>query len=167
MKEDRAYDVRIDSPAIIELCLNCKRAHCYGECEEQRTLAREAGGNLYAAFGERHTLTEWAKRYDLSLGTLWTRVNRCGMTLEQALVAKKGGSRRGRRYTIDGETLTLKEWAQKLDVPYSRIVWRLRAGWSVEAAIKTARCGGAKEEETHGEDNDTAGNDEAPDYADR
>lgn len=34
--------------------------------------------------------------------------------------------------TLDGETLTLKQWARKLNVAYSMLLMRYRRGWTLE-----------------------------------
>lgn len=38
------------------------------------------------AFGEKRTLTEWARLYGIEPNTLGHRMNKCGMTLEAALL---------------------------------------------------------------------------------
>lgn len=37
--------------------------------------------------------------------------------------------------TYNGETHSKAEWARKLDIPYSRLQWRLLNGWSIEEAL--------------------------------
>ena len=44
-------------------------------------------------------------------------------------------SRNNRRIEFDGETHTLAEWARKLDIPYGRLLARLRRGWTVDRAF--------------------------------
>lgn len=44
-----------------------------------------------------------------------------------------------RRLTFAGETRTLQEWADRLNVPRGRIRSRLRAGWSVDRALTLGR----------------------------
>lgn len=38
--------------------------------------------------------------------------------------------------SINGETLSLKEWAHKLRMPYSTLCYRLRQGWSIEEILE-------------------------------
>ena len=40
-------------------------------------------------------------------------------------------------YTINGISLTIKDWAKRLDLDRTTIYWRLRNGWSLEEALET------------------------------
>lgn len=42
-----------------------------------------------------------------------------------------------RRFTVDGETLNMSEWARRCDVSPSTILGRIRAGWPIERAVTT------------------------------
>jgi hypothetical protein len=44
---------------------------------------------------------------------------------------------RVRRFTYQGETLTLPEWAERVGMPAALIGRRVWSGWSVEAALTT------------------------------
>lgn len=44
-------------------------------------------------------------------------------------------TRRTRFFTINGETLCLKDWALKLKLPYRSVWARLKYGWSIEEAL--------------------------------
>jgi len=48
------------------------------------------------------------------------------------------------RLTHNGETLPVVEWAERLGLPYTTILSRLRIGWSVEKALSTPRQKGKK-----------------------
>jgi hypothetical protein len=37
--------------------------------------------------------------------------------------------------TFHGHTLVMSEWARKLDIPYSRLAYRVSKGWSHERAL--------------------------------
>lgn len=50
---------------------------------------------------------------------------------EQAL-----NTRRNRRFTVNGETLTIKELSEKYNVPYWRIINRLKCNWPIEEALE-------------------------------
>lgn len=41
------------------------------------------------------------------------------------------------RYEYKGESLTMKEWAQRFSLPLSTLRGRLRIGWSIERALET------------------------------
>lgn len=47
-------------------------------------------------------------------------------------------TRRNRRITFDGKSLTVAEWAERTGLAYNTLFYRLqRHGWSVEAALTT------------------------------
>lgn len=80
-------------------------------------------GGHYSAFGEQKQLQNWAKQFNISLGTLYDRMDR-GYSLEEALQLPK-------RYDIPlysafGKHKTLLEWATEFgmskSVLYSRII---------------------------------------------
>ena len=41
-----------------------------------------------------------------------------------------------RRLTFQGETMSVKEWARKIGIPYHTLIGRLNAGWPVERALQ-------------------------------
>jgi hypothetical protein len=55
--------------------------------EKALTTPRTAigGANLIEFRGETKSIRDWAKKFSMNEGTLWQRLNRLGMTLEQAL----------------------------------------------------------------------------------
>ena len=42
-----------------------------------------------------------------------------------------------KRYTFNGETLILTEWAKRLNLNYGTLITRIRDGWSAEKALST------------------------------
>lgn len=48
-------------------------------------------------------------------------------------------TRRNRRITFNGETLTAAEWAQRFGISYSLLSNRLKRGWSIERALTTEK----------------------------
>jgi hypothetical protein len=51
-------------------------------------------------------------------------------------------TRKTRRITMNGETLTVYEWAEKIGIPVRTIKWRLSAGWSEDRALTHPPRGG-------------------------
>jgi hypothetical protein len=45
--------------------------------------------------------------------------------------------RNNRLLTYKGETMTMIEWAELMDVPYRKIAKRLKRGWSIERTLET------------------------------
>lgn len=59
-----------------------------------------------------------------------------------ALPVDQCNNRRGNRFlTVDGETLTVTQWARRMNLSDNIIFKRLAAGYSDEAAIKTPKRG--------------------------
>lgn len=121
-----------ERPELIEMCLNCEKENCPGYCEEYYERSNRRGVRLYAAWGEKHTLTEWARMFGKSVNTLYSRM-RLGLTLEQALTKKNEPG--WRKVKWQGEWITLVELAKRTGVPYHRLADRLKLGWSVEDAV--------------------------------
>jgi hypothetical protein len=57
-----------------------------------------------------------------------------GWDIERALITP---SREPKLYTFNSESLSLKEWAEKLNVPKYLLKSRLYKGWSLENALIT------------------------------
>jgi hypothetical protein len=86
--------------------------------------------HMYDAFGERKTLAEWASdsRCPLDLAGLQQRVERGGMTVEEAFAAPVRGSQHA-VFEAFGERKVLREWSQdprcpvKLDSLTTRVTF--------------------------------------------
>lgn len=111
-----------EEPALVKMCLNCKRARCpHGTCPEYEQKRREYAGTrgqgkppgLYELNGERRTLNEWATRYGLPSQLLRVRMSK-GATLAEAI--EMGNKRRVALHTVDGESLTVSGWAERSGV---------------------------------------------------
>ena len=57
-----------------EICLNCKKKTCRGNCEDIRVAKRENKARKLTVKGETHTLTEWAKITGLDYKTIERRI---------------------------------------------------------------------------------------------
>lgn len=94
--------------------------------------------------GERHSLREWSEIYGIKLCTLISRLYNDGMDLRTALttpVAERSQSRMGTgmRICVDGETLTIREWADRLGIQVNSlktIIGRKRKTMSPEEVIR-------------------------------
>lgn len=149
-----------DAPELVELCTHCKHADCVGTCPEYRKKMDELIGivsppprpntpkpsqskpvrpgkiKYLKAFGEIHSLREWAEKYHLSYYTLYKRVFLRGMDPEKALTAKPAhGHRPAALLDVDGRRMTVAEWAREAGTPSSTIYQRLLRGWNARDAI--------------------------------
>ena len=59
----------------------------------QKTLTNKKEKKLYSAFGRSQTLHEWADEYNMLYQTLCSRINRYGISLEEALTRPKQTSK--------------------------------------------------------------------------
>ena len=47
--------------------------------------------------------------------------------------------KRNRRFTHRGESLLLREWSERLNIPESTLRTRLHAGWTLDMALSTPK----------------------------
>lgn len=96
-----------------------------------RGLAR-----LYEARGEMRTLREWSEITGISITTLNTRINVYDWPVERAVSEKIGPfGRRGKEYTVNGETRSVSQWAKLAGISCSVAYTRIASGWPIEAAL--------------------------------
>lgn len=124
------------------MCLNCRRVECPGECDamfrasENRT--RRAGDRnnarrYYTAFGETESLYYFATKYKLRPYLLYQRVNKYGMTLEEAITK---GQFHVPTYEAFGRKLPLSAWAEEFGICVNTLKYRIhRMGMPLEAAL--------------------------------
>lgn len=86
--------------------------------------------------GRTLSMQEWADELGITRTALYERLRK-GWPLERALTEQSvQPATRAPVYACNGETLTLSEWAAKLDIPKNTLAVRLgRYGWTVEAAF--------------------------------
>ena len=144
-----------DAPELIAICTHCKHADCIGTCQEFRDKMNEllgikeakkprekmtrkgTGRAIYIeAFGEIHSIREWADRFGMNAYTLYKRICVRGMSLEEAVSAPVvRGHRPAERLEVNGLCLTVSEWAKKLGLRKEIIYQRLQAGWTAREAL--------------------------------
>lgn len=135
---------------VIDVCLNCKRPRCIDNCPEfadaYAAAAKVLEGRprhygppkVYEAYGERHTIQEWADICGMPRSTLDDRLHR-GETMEQALMPRKRKpQRRIKLYRAFGERKTLDEWAAAYGIKRSTLDAR-RTRMSLEEALTMPR----------------------------
>ena len=92
--------------------------------------------------GKSLVSAEWSKEVNIPEHTLFQRIYR-GWTIEEALTiplkgkpSKKGFSRESsKKLTFNGESLSIKQWADKAGIPLSTLKQRIKLGWSHESAL--------------------------------
>lgn len=97
--------------------------------------------NLYVVcYGERITSTEFERRYKISRSFLKKWLNR-GLTPEE-IIAKHsdpecGKDKGGAKIAFNGETLSYRQWGNKMNIRGGIIRDRVSKGWDIEKAITT------------------------------
>ena len=144
------YDSYMTEPEVAEICMACTKKDCPGICDDFRLAFRAIDarcihvrrkgpghyGKKLMAFGEAHSISEWAKLYGLKYHTLFTRMSVSGMTMEQALTYKRP---KVMTITCGGETHTINEWARLIGVDDMTIRYRIQRGCSPEEAVRGRR----------------------------
>lgn len=87
--------------------------------------------------GVTKTITEFANELKLDVDTILNRINNYGYTIEEALERpiRKCSHKNAPKYEVDGEVLTLREWAEKFDMTRSQFKSKIRRK-SVEEAVR-------------------------------
>ena len=87
--------------------------------------------------GEEHTLGEWAKILGIEYDILNHRIYELGQPIEKAFTTPVRLHCHGNEeYTFKGETLTLRGWAGKMDIPYELLRKRIYTyRWPIEKAL--------------------------------
>lgn len=147
-----------NAPELVALCTHCKHADCIGTCPECRARVDELLGVCrpekgkrggarpnsgrrrklrLEAFGETHTLREWADRYKVSYYALYKRVYIDSHPIEEALLMTPGhrGGRPPVLLRVDGREMPIPAWAKELGIPPNKIHARLKLGWSAREAL--------------------------------
>lgn len=150
------YTTHMDAPELVEVCRHCKHADCIGICNEYKNAFRRLmgkaelrttgtlngkarqsiAGEKLEAFGEAHTLAEWAQISGINYYTLYKRVRLKGWPMESALRVKVGTVPRDKIILcVDGQEMSVNAWAAELGISYQTIYARLARGYTDREAL--------------------------------
>lgn len=111
---------------------NCRFTDMVTQCNNRRN------NQYYTYKGESLTLSQWARRCNISRACLWNRINLRGMSMEEALTrelhTKRGSNHYQKLITFQGVTLNQRQWAEKLGITPTTLIRRLR-NWNIEKAL--------------------------------
>lgn len=130
----------MDKKAKIDMCLNCKRKECSGNCArvqnaaKQKKKPREYNAKRYYYQGEWLPLKDVAARCGIDYTTLWLRIEGKHWSMERA-TTEPVHSKGGRIIEAFGEGHTLREWASITGLPLHALKHRFSTGWEPERAL--------------------------------
>ena len=104
---------------------NCRWADQKTQCNNMSTNHR------YKYKDEYKTLAEYSREYGISRDVLKARIQRYGWTVEKAIETPL----LKRHHSYNGETHTIREWSEILNIPYGTIQSRMYYGYSFEDSI--------------------------------
>lgn len=124
--------------AIRQRAYELVRKPALAEPEAQHPKAK-----LHTHDGHTATVKQWAAKLGLAPATIKRRMSK-GLTFEQAItvqrhtckpIGRKPTGRPAQRYTVDGVTLPLSEWAERLGLSVAALHVRLHKGWTIAEAV--------------------------------
>lgn len=95
---------------------------------------------FYTAHGKTQNMTAWAEEYGIHLSALSIRINKRGMSLEEALALGPARSKAPvRMLSARGQTKPLAEWALECGIQPGTLYDRLKRGIDPETALTPGR----------------------------
>ena len=108
---------------------NCRWTNQTTQCQNRGEFNK-----VYTYNGETHVLKEWARILNIKYTTLYQRINRSGMSFEEAI----NRTEKDNLTEFNGEYKTLKEWCNIYNIKYSTVITRLnKHKWTLEEALLT------------------------------
>lgn len=88
--------------------------------------------------GKVLNLSEWARRFGISLGAIYYRVNHKGWPIEKAIITPK--TERNRNFAklilYKNKTLSIVEWSRELGINKNTLYYRISNNWPLEKVFK-------------------------------
>ena len=85
--------------------------------------------------GKVYNTSQASIEFGIPEDVLRDRVSKHGWSVERALTQKPQVL--NRKFTFKGKAQTLREWSDEYGVAYDNLKYRLKAGWSMKAALMT------------------------------
>ena len=108
------------------------------EALEIKSRSKRVKGKTYTINGVSKGIYGWAEQFNIDPEKVSSRIN-MGWTIEEALEIEKRVTIRkktGKKYTINNESLTLSEWAEKYNLTKGTVRGRIKEGYSIEEALE-------------------------------
>jgi len=129
----------------------------YRAWEGMKARCFNANNHAFAAYGDRGITvhSDWAESFEAFFMAVGPRPN-ASDTLERidnslgyqpgnvkwaSRKEQANNTRRNRKITFNGETLTISDWARRVGITLAGLLVRLKSGWPIESAltVKTVR----------------------------
>lgn len=111
--------------------------YCPDNCRWVNMLVQQnnkTNNRKYTWNGETKTIKQWAEELGIDRTTLTYRIDKSGMTFEEAITIPV--VRKDRLINYNKETHTINQWSKITGLSTSAIVYRIdRLGWSIEKAL--------------------------------
>lgn len=104
---------------------NCRWVTHKAQCSNRRS------NRFLVLNGERLTISQWAKKLNISRGTIKGRLN-SGWSVKKALSEPKSNHR---AIKFRGKSMTIGEWAKEIGMSSSTLDGRISSGWPIERAM--------------------------------
>lgn len=119
------------------------KAHLYaGDSLLEDLLAADAGtSRRYKRVvhnGRELKISQCSAETGLKIGTIGYRLRAKHLSLQNVLRPELGGRWNPRKYEFNGRSETVREWAKISAINLHTLHTRLRAGWTIEAALTIA-----------------------------
>lgn len=98
----------------------------------KKEYIRKNQSKLYTYDGKTMTLPEWSEHYGINIRTLNNRINKYGMSIEEALTKP---IKKKHYYTYNDETHSISEWAELYNLKTKTLECRLNRGKTIEEAL--------------------------------
>lgn len=102
---------------------------------------RKTNNVFYTYKGKSQNLNDWAIELGVKRLTLYARIHRQGMTIEEAFETPVSGEgspsdKKAKRYKYNGETHTLREWSEIYNIDLKKLQNRIsRDKWSITKTL--------------------------------
>lgn len=142
----RRYHARKQVAVGVVVCRHCRKFITRSALHTARRNGFHCSRHCAQAASKRHaqvtiegvsrSIPSWAKHFGIGVFTVYRRIE-AGWSVERALTTPAGATRKGKSalLELDGEALTVTQWARRHGLAPLLVVKRLRLGWPLERAL--------------------------------
>lgn len=117
--------------------LGYSKDNCRWATQKEQCSNRGEFNLVFTYNGESKVLKAWADFFGIKYGTLYTRIQRDGMSFEEAI-----NHSHIIPFTLNNETKSLKEWCEFYNMEYEIVYNRIhKHKWSLEEALTIPKGG--------------------------